>query len=71
MGGGTSRRCSGGRQNNEAAKVVRPGRGENHGGKAKELLGGLKKMIETKLGNTKVKGFAPELVADFAVIVRQ
>ena len=26
-------------------------------------------MIETKLGNTKVKGFALELVGDFAVIV--
>ena len=26
-------------------------------------------MIETKLGNTKVKGLALELVADFAVIV--
>lgn len=26
-------------------------------------------MIETKLGNTKVKGFAIELVGDFAVIV--
>lgn len=50
-------------------KVVRPGRGENHGGKAKELLGGLKKMIETKLGNTKVKGFGLDLIGDFAVIV--
>lgn len=47
--------------------MVRPGRGENHGGKAKELLGGFKKMIETKLGNTKVKGFTLELVGDFAV----
>ena len=27
-------------------------------------------MIETKLGNTKVKGLALELVADFAVIVK-
>lgn len=26
-------------------------------------------MIETKLGNTKVKGFALELVGDFAVVV--